>query len=192
MSYITTQALSSGNLSARGKNSVGHSPSPSASRYFSPKRGACSLASAKLVKPFQFKPFLSFGKKGSSVGMFNRPCGVAVSDTDEIAITDCWNHRVQIFDSGGNYLRSFGRRGTNQGELSFPRGICFDNNRNIFVADSNHRIQIFNGEGKYMGMFGGEGSRYSQLSYPWGLSLDANGNIIVADSGKTFDYKKLR
>ena len=176
------QAVSSGNLSAWGKNSVGLSPSPSTSRYFSLERGACSQA--LLVKPFQFKPVLSFGKKGSSVGMFNFPWGVAVSDTDEIAVADYWNQRVQIFDSSGNYLRSFGGNGCNQGELENPRGICFDNNRNIFVADyHNHRIQIFNGEGRYMRMFGGIGRLDSQLSFPFGLSLDANGNIIVADSG---------
>ena len=137
-----------------------------------------------LVKSFQFKPVLSFGKKGSSVGKFNGPWGVAVSDTDETAVTDYCNHRVQIFDSGGNYLRYFGRQGAKQGEFNYPVGICFDNNRNIFVADrNNHRIQIFSGEGRYMGMFGGKGSRDSQLSSPLGLSLDANGNIIVADSG---------
>ena len=176
------QAVSSGIFSARRKNSVGHSPSLSASRYFSPEQGACSRA--MLVKPFQFKPVLSFGKKGSSVGMFSRPWGVAVSDTDEIAVTDCCNHRVQIFDSGGNYLRSFGRNGYNQGEFIYPFGICFDSNRNIFVVDKdNHRIQFFSGEGRYMGIFGGKGNRDSQLSNPWGLSLDATGNIIVADSG---------
>ena len=177
------QAVSSGNpVSALGKNSVGHSPSPSASRYFSPEQGACSQV--LLVKPFQFKPVLSFGKKGSSVGMYNCPWGMAVSDTEEIAVTEFWNYRVQIFDSGGNYLRSFGRKGSDQGEFNCPFGICFDNNKNIFVADSgNHRIQIFSGEGRYMGMFGGKGSLDSQLSNPWGLSLDADGNIIVADSG---------
>ena len=179
---VREEAISSGILFARAKNSVGHSPSPSASRYFLPEQGACSQA--MFVKPFHFKPVLSFGKEGSSVGMFQRPWGVAVSDTDEVAVTDYLNHRVQIFDSGGNYLRSFGRYGTNQGVFNDPRGMCFDNNRNIFVADKgNHRIQVFNREGKYMGMFGGKGSRDSQLSSPWGLSLDANGNIIVADSG---------
>ena len=125
----------------------------------------------------QAKPVLSFG-------MFNCLWGVAVSDTDEIAVTEYWNHRVQIFHSGGNYLRCFGRKGSNQGEFRYPFGICFDNNRNIFVADNdNHRIQIFSGEGQYMGMFGGKGNLDSQLSKPQGLSLDANGNIIVADSG---------
>ena len=37
------------------------------------------------VKPFQVKPVLSFGKKGSGEGMFTYPLGVAVSDRDEIA-----------------------------------------------------------------------------------------------------------
>ena len=176
------QAVSSGNLFARRKNSVGHSPSPSASRYFSPEQGACSQA--MLVKPLQFKPVLFFGKQGSSVEMCQRPWGVAVSDTNEIAVTDFWNDKVQIFDSGGKYLRSFGHNGSNQGEFKSPCGICFDNNRNLFIAgNDNHRIQILSGEGRYMGMFGGKGSLDSQLSDPWGLSLDTNGNIIVADSG---------
>ena len=172
------QAVISENLYARGKKSVGHSPSPSASRYFSAEQGACSLA--MLLKPFQFKPVLSFGNRGPSVGMFNYPFRVAVSNTDEIAVTDAMNHRVQIFDSGGNYLRSFGCNGAIKGKFRHPFGICFDNNRNIFVADkSNHRIQIFSGEGKYMGMFGGEGSLDSQLSYPWGLSLDAMVMLVL-------------
>ena len=176
------QAISSGNLSTRGKYGIRHSSSPSASRYFSPERGACSTVLS--VKPFQFKPVLFFGKKGSSVGMFQCPWGVAMSDRDEIVVTDQLNHRVQILDRGGNYLRSFGRHGTNQGEFIYPLGICFDNNRNIFVADnSNSRVQIFSEEGRYIGMFGGKGRLDSQLSDPWGLSLDSNGNIIVADSG---------
>ena len=68
------------------------------------------------VTPFQFKPVLSFGKVGSSEGMFSFPWGVAVNAKDEIAVTDRENHRVQIFNSEGNYLRSFGRRGTRKGE----------------------------------------------------------------------------
>ena len=175
------QAVSSGNLSVRGKNSVGHSPSPSASRYFLPEQEACSQAMSG--KPFQFKPVLFFGMEVSSVapvGMFNHLWGVAVSDTDEIAVTE----EVKIFDSSGNYLRTFGRHGSNQGEFDCPHGICYDRSRNIFIAETgNHRIQMFSGEGRCIGMFGGKGSLDSQLSNPWGLSLDANGNIIVADSG---------
>ena len=137
-----------------------------------------------LVKPFHVKPVSSFGKKGSDVGMFKYPQGVAVSNRDEIAVADGWNHRVQIFNSNGDFIRSFGRKDSNQGGFHNPSGIAFDKDGKIFVADNNnHRVQIFNGEGRYMGMFGGEGSLDSQLSNPWGLSLDSQGNIIVADSG---------
>ena len=136
------------------------------------------------VKLFQLRPVFSFGKEGSSVGMFNRPWGVAVNTRDEIALTDSSNHRVQIFNSDGKYLRSFGQEGNKAGEFKFPRGITFHNNGNIFVADhSNHRIQIFSGEGEYVGMFGGKGSLDSQLSYPCGLSVDSDGNIVVGDTG---------
>ena len=144
----------------------------------------CNSPFTVQVKPFQFRPVLFFGKEGSSVGMFRYPWGVAVNARDEIAVTDCFNHRVQIFNSDGKFLRSFGREGNKAGEFKYPAVIACHNNGNIVVADNgNHRIQIFNGEGKYVGSFGGEGSLDSQLTHPWGLFVDSDGNIIVADSG---------
>ena len=136
------------------------------------------------VKPFQFKVLSSSGKEGSTVGMFRSHWGVAVNARDEIALTDSFNHRVQIFNRNGNYLRSFGREGDKAGEFKYPRGITFHNNGNIFVADSgNHRIQIFTGEGQYVGSFGEKGNLDSRLNYTWGLSVDSDGNIIVAETG---------
>ena len=136
------------------------------------------------VKPFHVKPVLCFGEKGSGNGMFNNPLGVAVTDKDEILVADCLNHRVQVFDSNGTFLRSFGRKGENAGEFSRPFGIATDKDRKIFVAErDNHRVQIFSWEGRHLGSFGGKGSLDSQLSDPWGLSLDSTGNVIVVDRG---------
>ena len=144
----------------------------------------CNSPFTVQVKPLQFRPVLSFGKEGLSVGMFQYPWGVAVNARDEIAVTDHYNHRVQIFYSDGNYLRSFGREGNKVGEFKYPAGIACHNNGKIFVADNNnHRIQIFSGEGEYVGSFGGKGSLDSQLMNPCGLSVDSDGNIIVADKG---------
>ena len=136
-----------------------------------------------ILKPFQVKPVLSFGKKGSGDGMFMYPVGVAVSDGDEIVVADQGNHRVQAFDSNGSFLRSFGHSGKNAGEFSYPYGIAINKDRNIFVAGSNNRrIQIFSLEGRHLGSFGGRGgSLDSQLFAPGGLSLDSTGNVIVAD-----------
>ena len=137
-----------------------------------------------IVKPFDVRPVLCFGQPGSGDGMFQYPLGVAVSDRDELVVADQGNHRVQVFDSNGTFLRSFGCKGQNAGEFTNPFGIAIDKDRNIFVADkNNHRIQIFSWEGKHLGSFGGKGNLDNQLLYPWGLSLDSTGNVIVADTG---------
>ena len=137
-----------------------------------------------ILKPFQVKPVLSFGNYGWDEGMFKNPCGVAASDGDEIVVADNQNHRVQVFDSNGTFLRSFGHKGENDGEFNYPIGIAVNKSRQIFVADRyNHRIQILSWEGRHLGSFGGKGSLDSQLLNPWGLSLDSTGNVIVADRG---------
>ena len=137
-----------------------------------------------ILKPFQVKPVLSFGKRGLGNGMFQHPHGVAVNDRDKIVIADALNHRVQVFDSNGTFLRSFGHKGENAGEFKNPTGIAINKDRNILVSEYyNHRVQILSWEGRHLGSFGGKGSLDSQLSYPWGLSLDSTGNVIVADTG---------
>ena len=137
-----------------------------------------------MVKPFYVRPLLSFGQHGSGEGMLKDPLGVAVNDKDEIVVADEWNHRVQVFDSNGTFLRSFGHEGVNAGEFNFPFGIAIDRNRNILVSEyGNHRVQIFSREGRHLGLFGGKGSLDNQLLNPRGLSLDSTCNVIVADTG---------
>ena len=178
--------------------------------YFAKERGTCQ-ASVKVneqpvcgspfkteFKPRLFKPVLSFGKQGSADRMFSRPWGIAVNDKDEIAVTDCYNHRIQIFESDGTHLRSFGRQGSQQGRFNGPTGIAFYNN-NIIVSDTgNHRVQIFDDEGHYLDQFGEKGKLNHQLNRPLGLSIFSHGNIIVADSSNnsikifTLDGRFLR
>ena len=135
------------------------------------------------VKPRKCKLVLSFGGKGSSVGMFDRPWGVAVNEHNEIAVTEVGNNRVQIFSSDGTHLRSFGSEGDQEGEFKYPSGIAYLNNGNMVIADGgNNRLQIFTGRGDYLTQIGGEENLDHQFDYPWGLSVDSDGNIVVADS----------
>ena len=135
------------------------------------------------VKPFHVKPVLCFGEDGTGDGMFQYPRGVAVTDKNEIVVADEYNHRVQVFDSNGTFLRSFGHEGKNAGEFNYPDGLAIDKDGNIFIADRGNRVQMFSREETYLGSFGGNGSLDNQLSNPQGLSLDSTGNIIVADAG---------
>ena len=135
------------------------------------------------VQTRRFRSVLSFGQEGESVGMLDGPCGVAVNDQDEIAVTELGNHRISVFSSDGTHLRSFGRKGKNNGEFKYPTGIAFDSHGNIVVADChNHRVQVFDRNGNFLSKFGKYGSRDNQLSYPEGLSINGNG-VIVADTG---------
>ena len=162
--------------------------------YFAKETGTCQ-ASVKVngahvrgspfevqVKPRQFRPVLTFGQEGSSVGMLSRPWGVAVNERNEIAVSETGNDRIQVFSSNGNLIRNFGRKGYKQGEFNFPAGIAFHNDNIIVVDNSNHRVQLFSGQGEYLGKSGGEGSLDHQLENPLGLSIDSEGNIIVADT----------
>ena len=130
----------------------------------------------------RYIPLLSFGQKGESVGMLNLPWGVAVSDRDEIAVTELWNGRVSVFSSDGTHLRSFGKKGKNNGEFNQPSGIAFDSLGNIVVTDcNNHRVQVFDRNGTFLLKFGEYGNLDHQLKNPEGLSINGNDDVIVAD-----------
>ena len=162
--------------------------------YFAKKTGTCE-ASVKVngehiqgspfkvqIKARQYKPVLSFGQEGSSLGRFNRPWGVAINEHDEIAVTDRHNHRVQIFDAAGSLLRSFGCEGDQEGEFNEPCGIVFYNDKIVVVDRNNHRVQVLSAQGEFLYQFGGEGNLDHQLNLPLGISIDYEGNFIVADS----------
>ena len=137
------------------------------------------------IKPRQYKPVLSFGRKGSSwsTGKFDDPWGVAVNERNEIAVTDSSNTRVQIFGCNGKFIGSFGKKGVKKGEFKKPMGIAYLNNGNIVVADTfNDRLQIFTERGECLAQIGSGENPDHQFDCPMGLSVDSYGNIIVADS----------
>ena len=80
----------------------------------------------------------------STNGHFYAPTSIAINSTGFIFVADAANNRVQIFDSSGNWKKSFGEAGNASGQFYLPTGIAINNNGFIFVADTtNHHIQIF-------------------------------------------------
>lgn len=55
-----------------------------------------------------------------------------------------YNHRIQVLDPAGRFLRAFGSQGTADGKFNYPWGITTDALGFIYVCDKeNHRIQVW-------------------------------------------------
>lgn len=124
-----------------------------------------------------------FGERGNGSQQFSWPRGVAVSPLDDhIFVADSSNHRMQIFDNTGVYLRTFGCYGQGEGQFDCLAGIAVNGLGQIIIADRyNHRIQIFDRGCNFQRAFGSEGSNDGQLNYPWGVACDNMGFIYVCD-----------
>ena len=80
------------------------------------------------------------------LGYLHHPWAIAISkDSETIAISDSFNHCVQLFSSAsGRCLGLVGRgKGFALGCMRRPAGLVWDVHGNLFVADSgNHRVQV--------------------------------------------------
>lgn len=67
---------------------------------------------------FKFSTFSgTFGRKGSGMGQFRHPWGIACDRTGNVYVADSFNNQIQVFIAEGEFLRMFGRCGRGLGEL---------------------------------------------------------------------------
>jgi sugar lactone lactonase YvrE len=88
-------------------------------------------------------------------GRFRQVTDVAWDKAGNTFISDGYiNSRVAKVDKDGNWLKSWGDRGTGPGQFNTPHSIATDAEGNVYVADrGNHRIQVFDGDGKFLRQF---------------------------------------
>lgn len=122
------------------------------------------------------------GSRGSEPGSFTWPRGIAIGPDDSIVVGDSSNHRVQVFDKEGNFVKYFGSYGNGEGEFDCLSGVAVNKTGQYIIADRyNHRVQIFDPSGNFLRSFGSQGSGDGKFSYPWGVTTDALGFIYVCD-----------
>lgn len=130
-----------------------------------------------------YKFELMWGSEGTGEGQFNSPVGIALDPSGNIYVADTGNHRIQKFDSNGNFIRKWGSESTGDGQFSHPEGVAIDSSRNVYVADtSNHRVQKFDSNGNFITKWGSEGIGDGQFKFPVGVAVGGSGNVYVSDT----------
>ena len=135
------------------------------------------------------------GIAGAADDQLFAPRNVAVSDDGRIYILDSGNSRIQVYDTAGQLVNSFGSPGVGNGQFNQdgqgPWGLAIDE-QFIYVADTwNHRVQKFTLDGDFVGSFGRPGNTSDDpLGQGLGLffgprevAITADGRALVTDTG---------
>ena len=105
------------------------------------------------------------------------PFYIAFDDNNDLYVV-CHNHKVQKFDTHGNYLFQFGGMGAGEGQLNYPIGITTHQNK-LYIADrKNNRISVFQNNGQFHCIIG-----QKKLSQHFDVTVNVNSEILVADWG---------
>jgi DNA-binding beta-propeller fold protein YncE len=136
---------------------------------------------------FKFSPdgkvLMTLGKAGvagNGPDEFNAPSAVVVAANGDIFVADGHggntNARIVKFSRDGKFIKTWGRKGSGQGEMDIPHALAMDSRGRLFLGDrQNNRIEIFDQDGHYI-------DQWFQFSRPSGVFIDKSDKIYVADS----------
>ena len=155
------------------------------------KRQLLYVADAKAhrIAAFNIKTFAFERHVGSpstpgvgEPGRFAAPTNVAVDPQGNLYVADTWNHRIQVFDRRGRFVRAFGSHGTRPGSFVRPKGIALDSQGHIYVADAEfNNFQIFTPEGQPLLAVGRLGSDRREFTLIAGLFIDSQDRIYTTE-----------
>ncbi len=116
---------------------------------------------------------------GNRPGEFRFPTKIVVADS-ELFVLDAGNSRIQVFDSGGHFLRAI-----NLGYVDRQTGLAAVNRGKIYVSDSSlNQIQVLGHDGQRLYTFDLSTVKGVNFSHPTAMWVDANHSLYVVDSQK--------
>lgn len=86
--------------------------------------------------------------------LFNEPNEAVVGPTGDLFVLQGHGKGESLvlkFDRDGNFIKTWGRKGTGPGEFDLPHSLVFDAEGLLYIADRNNaRIQVFDADGNYI------------------------------------------
>ena len=135
--------------------------------------------STSLDKGFTFVNM--WGSFGKGNGRFD-----GQNDVDpfngRVYVADYANHRIQVFDTKGNYMTKWGNYGEENGQIHKASALSVVPSGNIYLSDQfNYRIQVFTSNGTFVTAWGTKGEGDGQFLHPHVPGVDSEGNVYVSD-----------
>ena len=125
------------------------------------------------VSPHHYRPLFWFGSYGEAEGQFDYPCDIAIDEnTGNIAVADCRNDRVQLFNSGGKRFSTVSHK-----KMIKPTSVAFTKSSNLIVIAS---MKIFRFDERRQLVTKITNKR---LEKPSRLTIARDGRIVVFDWG---------
>ncbi|HAW11771.1 MAG: NHL repeat-containing protein [Candidatus Dormibacteria bacterium] len=137
----------------------------------------------------------AFGVRGdpNQDGAINFAWSIALQPgTGNVFVANRESNQVEVFSPTGTTLAIDGTKGTADGDFSFPQGIAFAPNGDLYVSDTgNDRIQEFtvnsNDTLAFVASYGtkgtGSGAPKGELNQPTGITVSPDGSTLwVADT----------
>jgi len=129
---------------------------------------------------FQFQ----FGNRGSGLGQFVYPLGIATDPNGNIYVADSGNHRFQVFAAGGRPLEAVSLPAAASGVPPDPTDVAADPTRKrLYVADNdNHVIHVYSlADHRFEAVWGGPGRDQRQFRFPFLMDTSVQGYLLVAE-----------
>ena len=114
----------------------------------------------------------NYGSGGSANGEFNYAEGIAVKDNNLLYVADRYNHRVQVLDKNGSFIRIIGSYGSAPGSFNEPMDITVLENGNFIVSDAD-KLHLFDVNGSFI-------KRTNEID-PYFVSSDRTGLVFAYD-----------
>ncbi len=111
--------------------------------------------------------------------------GLAISEANEIFVTNHKNNCVDVYSIDGLLLRTWGSAGKQPGQFMSPAGIAVTKRGEVIVADKiNCRVQVFSCDGVFLRQWGSLGSNNGQFVWTSGVAVTERDEVIVTDAHK--------
>ena len=140
------------------------------------------------VQVFQGEQFsYCFGQHGKQPGSFNHPTDLTLnSSEDQVIIADCFNHRIQVFMSKGQFLKVLPHYQTSPHfNVQYVFGIhCTPDGHLLISYHASQCVLVFEELGtKYTSTIEGTIQEKKRFNVPCGVVMMNNGDIVIADNG---------